>query len=132
MGDPRRGRARRRRSLALLPLIPEHHQQILGVDLLAGAGVACAPVVSLPEALSGPLARERDLLHQVDDRRGGSRAVVRPAARFSDAENRVRGPAPQLGEHNDEVLGDLLGYDPARIEALSAAGVLSRREVGKP
>ncbi len=102
------------------------------LDVLAAAGVACAPVVTLPEALNGPLARERDLLHHVDDRRGGSRAVVRPPARFSDAENRVRGPAPQLGEHNHEVLGDLLGYDPARIEALAAAGVLSRRELGEP
>ncbi len=32
--------------------------------------------------------------------------------------------APKVGEHTDEVLDDVLGYDPARIEALRAAGAL--------
>lgn len=31
--------------------------------------------------------------------------------------------APQAGEHTDRVLADVLGYDPARIEALRAKGV---------
>ena len=32
-------------------------------------------------------------------------------------------PAPKLGQHSDELLGEL-GYDPAEIEALRAAGVI--------
>jgi crotonobetainyl-CoA:carnitine CoA-transferase CaiB-like acyl-CoA transferase len=32
--------------------------------------------------------------------------------------------APLLGEHNDEVLGDLLGYSSAQLEDLVAGGVL--------
>ncbi len=70
------------------------------------------------------IARERDLLVEVDDRRGGSRPVVRPAARFSASRNSVRGPAPRLGEHADEVLRDLLGYDEARLRTLRASGAL--------
>jgi len=91
---------------------------------LAEAGIACAPVVSLRDALHGPLARERDLLVPVDDRRGGTRPLVRPAARFSRSSNRVRGPAPRRGEHNAAVLRDLLDLDEERIEALRRAGVL--------
>lgn len=91
---------------------------------LGEAGIACAPVVSLPDALHGPLAQERGLLTRVDDRRGGTRPVVEPAARFSRSANRVRGPAPRRGEHNADVLRELLGWDDARIAALRRDGVL--------
>jgi crotonobetainyl-CoA:carnitine CoA-transferase CaiB-like acyl-CoA transferase len=49
---------------------------------------------------------------------------VQPAARFSRSENCVRGPAPRRGEHNREVLREVLGWDDARIDALQRAGVL--------
>ena len=88
------------------------------------AGLACAAVVPLRDALSGPLARERDLLTEVDDRRGGVRPVVRAPARFSNTRNEIRGVPPRRGEHNAEVLGELLGYDAARVAALESAGVL--------
>lgn len=101
-------------------------------ERLDAAGLACAPVVSLRDALTGPLARERDLLVEVDDRRGGTRPVVRPPARFSGSANRVRGPAPRVGEHNAEVLRELLGCDDARLASLLESGVLvegTKREV---
>jgi len=94
------------------------------LDRLARAKLACAPVVDQKDALLSPLARERGLLVEVDDRRGGTRPVVRAPARFSDARNDVRGPPPRLGEHGDEILRGLLGYDDARIRALEAGGVL--------
>jgi crotonobetainyl-CoA:carnitine CoA-transferase CaiB-like acyl-CoA transferase len=97
---------------------------------LAEAGIACAPVVSMHEALTGPVARERGLLVRVPDGRGGERSLVRPAARFSTSSHRVRGPAPQLGEHNTLLLGELLGYAPEEVEALEAAGVLARGDPG--
>jgi crotonobetainyl-CoA:carnitine CoA-transferase CaiB-like acyl-CoA transferase len=33
-------------------------------------------------------------------------------------------PAPRLGEHTDEILGGLLGYDAARIARLCDAGAV--------
>jgi 2-methylfumaryl-CoA isomerase len=33
-------------------------------------------------------------------------------------------PAPRLGEHTEAVLGELLGFDTARIERLAAAGIV--------
>jgi crotonobetainyl-CoA:carnitine CoA-transferase CaiB-like acyl-CoA transferase len=94
------------------------------LEKLAEAGVACAPVVPMLEALTGPLARERDLLVPVDDRRGGTRPLVRSPARFSSLRNEIRGRAPRRGEHNREVLEQLLGYDAARVEQLERDGVL--------
>ena len=94
------------------------------VAKLERARIACAPVVSLREALEGPFARERELLVRVDDRRGGTRPVPRLPYRFSAAEVRAVRPAPRRGEHNAEVLREVLGLDAARIAELAAAGVL--------
>jgi crotonobetainyl-CoA:carnitine CoA-transferase CaiB-like acyl-CoA transferase len=102
------------------------------VAAVEAAGLACAPVTPLREALTGPLARERALLAQVDDRRGGSRPVVRSPWRFSRSQAEVRGPAPRRGEHNAEVLREILGYDSERIEALRAAGVLGAEPADGP
>jgi len=102
------------------------------LDAMAAAGVATAPVVSLPDALTGDLAAERGLLHQVDDRRGGTRPVVRPPACLSESANHVRGRAPRRGEHNLNVLQGVLGYDADRIESLARTGVLCQGAPDEP
>jgi crotonobetainyl-CoA:carnitine CoA-transferase CaiB-like acyl-CoA transferase len=94
------------------------------VAALEGARIACAPIVTLREALTGAFGRERELLVAVDDRRGGTRPMPRLPYRFSASSVRATRPAPLRGEHNAEVLAEVLGMDPARIEALVAAGVL--------
>jgi len=95
------------------------------LEKLAAAGIACAPVVPILDALRGPLATERALLVDVDDRRGGTRPLVRSPARFSATRNEIRGRAARRGEHNHEVLAEVLGYDPEKIRSLEARGVLS-------
>jgi len=86
--------------------------------------IACAAVVTLREALTGDFARERGLLLDVDDRRGGTRPVTRLPYRFSDAELRGGRAAPLRGEHNAEVLREVLGANDERIAELTAVGVL--------
>jgi crotonobetainyl-CoA:carnitine CoA-transferase CaiB-like acyl-CoA transferase len=101
------------------------------VAALEEAGIACSPVETLGDALRGPFGRERDLLVSVDDGRGGKRDVVRMPYRFEGedaAHDReacdVRGAAPRRGEHNAEVLSELLGVSREGIEALEREGVL--------
>ena len=86
--------------------------------------IACAPIVTLREALTGAFAREREILVDVDDRRGGTRPMPRLPYRFSASEVRAVRPAPRRGEHNVEVLREVLGLPDDRIEALTSAGVL--------
>ena len=90
----------------------------------------CASVLSLHDALRGPFAQERGLLVEVDDRRGGTRPVVRSPYRFSRSSCEIRGPAPRQGEHSAAILKELLGYDDGRIAELREAGVL--REGAEP
>jgi CoA:oxalate CoA-transferase len=86
--------------------------------------IPCASVVTLREALTGDFAREREILRDVDDRRGGTRPVTRLPYRFSGTEVRASRPAPRRGEHNREVLRELLALSPDRIASLESAGVL--------
>ena len=95
------------------------------LEKLAAAGIACAPVVPILDALRGPLAKERGLLVEVDDRRGGTRPLVRSPARFSAARNEIRGRAARRGEDNHAVLADVLGYSGDEIRSLEERGVLS-------
>jgi crotonobetainyl-CoA:carnitine CoA-transferase CaiB-like acyl-CoA transferase len=94
------------------------------LERLEEAGLAAGEVQSLREALTGPLAKERDLLVHLDDRRGATRPVVRAPYWLDGEVCPVRRPAPRRGEHNVEVLREILGYDGPRIDALLASGVL--------
>jgi CoA:oxalate CoA-transferase len=94
------------------------------VAALARARIAFAPVVTLREALTGDFARERGILRDVDDRRGGTRPVTRLPYRFSATEVSACRAAPLRGEHNAEVLREVLGLSADRIAALEAAAVL--------
>jgi crotonobetainyl-CoA:carnitine CoA-transferase CaiB-like acyl-CoA transferase len=38
----------------------------------------------------------------------------------------ARSPAPAAGEHSEQILAEVLGYDAERIAALRAAGALGR------
>jgi benzylsuccinate CoA-transferase BbsF subunit len=44
---------------------------------------------------------------------------------LSETPARVRGPGPLLGEHTDDVLRTLLGYDDARITTLRSDGIVA-------
>jgi len=91
---------------------------------LEAAGLAIGLVATLPDALHGPIARERGLLVEVDDGRGGTRPVVRAPYHFGGETCPIQRPAPKRGQHNAEVLREVLHYDDARIRELERAGVL--------
>ena len=64
--------------------------------------------------------------HYLDRRPPGPRHVHRrgPAPALSRTPACVRRANPSMGEHNDLVLGELLGYDDDRITDLVIAGAL--------
>ena len=87
-------------------------------------------LMSPRDALRTPTALHRGVVAQVDDRRGGTRGVIQTPYRFSAYESGVVGGGAHRGEHNESVLADWLGYDAARIDALTSAGVLLAEDQG--
>jgi crotonobetainyl-CoA:carnitine CoA-transferase CaiB-like acyl-CoA transferase len=96
------------------------------------AGLGAARVETLRDALTGALSRERGLLLEIDDRRGGSRPVVRAPYRFSGETCPIRRPAPRRGEHNAEVLREWLGIGDERLRDLAERGVLRSDDGSDP
>ena len=54
----------------------------------------------------------------------GEAIVEGPRYLLSETPGTVRCAAPTLGQHNEYVLRDLLGYDADQVAALEAGGVL--------
>jgi formyl-CoA transferase len=92
-------------------------------QLLTTHHIACGIVYTVDQAVRQPQVQARNLVVNVEDPVLGRIEVINSAFRYTHATSGVQGPAPLLGEHNDEVLR-LLGYSPAQIQSLQERGVL--------
>ena len=92
------------------------------VDRLVEADVPVAPVYQLDQVVSDPQVAARGMVVEVEHPRAGPVRQPGFPVRFSKAPVAL-GPAPSLGQHNEEVLGEL-GYDAAAIAALRKEGVV--------
>ncbi len=88
--------------------------------------IACGIVRTVEQAVRQPQVEARNLVVEVDDPVYGPAKVINSAFKYARADAGVTGPAPMLGEHNDAVLNDLLGYTPERIQKLWDDGVLQK------
>jgi crotonobetainyl-CoA:carnitine CoA-transferase CaiB-like acyl-CoA transferase len=88
--------------------------------------VPYAPVLTIEQAMAHPHLRERGVVRRINDRFLGEFDVPGFPLRFSQHPPRPLRDAPTLGEDNELVLREYLGYPPQRIRELEAAGVLHR------
>jgi crotonobetainyl-CoA:carnitine CoA-transferase CaiB-like acyl-CoA transferase len=91
------------------------------VALLTEVGVPIGRVNDVAEALEDPQTLARDSVIELDHPNlGAVREVASPLRLSGDLPPPAR--APFLGEHTDEILRDVCGYQHERIAALRAAG----------
>jgi crotonobetainyl-CoA:carnitine CoA-transferase CaiB-like acyl-CoA transferase len=88
--------------------------------------VPYAPVLTIEEAMAHPHLRERGTVRTINDRFLGEFEIPGFPLRFSEFPRHPQLDAPTLGEHNEAVLHEYLGYSPERIATLVAQGVLHR------
>jgi formyl-CoA transferase len=81
------------------------------------------PVKTIPEVAKDPHLWEREMLVKVDDAVAGEMYVPGVTIKLSKTPGRL-GPVPTPGQHTDEVLRAVLGYDAATIEALRQQGAV--------
>ena len=89
-------------------------------EILQGKGIAAGPVMDAVALLGDPHFRERGIIVEMEHTEVGTREVAGLPIRFGDIERPAYYSAPLLGEHNDAVVGALLGYEAAEIERLKA------------
>lgn len=91
--------------------------------VLEDAGIPAGPINTVPEALTDPQARAREMVVEVEHPTLGTLRTLGPAVKLSHTPAQVLSAAPDLGQHNSEVLGEL-GLDEGELEALRAEGAL--------
>src|SRR6266576_1305799 len=89
---------------------------------LLAAGLPIGPVQNAREIFDDPHVAARRLMIDVADPILGSVKLVGPVAKMSSDPEPLTGPAPLLGQHNSEVLTEILGYTHEQVVQLQADG----------
>lgn len=93
-------------------------------QLLGEAGVPAGPIYDAAMALADPHYAARGMLHEVQDDQLGRLVMPAVVPKLSRTPGSIAWPGPVLGEHDDEVYGQLLGIGPERRLELAEAGVI--------
>ncbi|PSK85966.1 formyl-CoA transferase [Murinocardiopsis flavida] len=128
-GDPRFGTNADR--LANLPDLVEQIEAQTStrtrdewLERLEAAGVPAGPINTVPEALSDPHTRARNMVVDVEHDTLGPLKALGPVVKLSETPAEVRTAAPGLGQHTDEVFGQL-GVDADTIDGLRRDAVVA-------
>ncbi len=92
--------------------------------LLQSRGIAAHQVQNAIECYHDPQLLHRGHFVDVEHPTYGKTTVEGPRAVLSRTPAKVMRHAPMLGEHNEYVLKDILGYDDEKVATLAASGVL--------
>lgn len=92
-------------------------------ERMVALGIPVAPVLSIPQVVEDPHLWEREMLVKVPDAQAGELHVPGLSIKFSETPGKL-GPVPTPGQHTDELLAQLPGYDQGRIARLRASAVV--------
>lgn len=101
----------------------ERHDFAELCELFAGVDACVEPVLNLSEAVQHPQLQARELVTQVPRGDGTKQAQMACPLKFSEPLPAPRHVGAKLGQHTEQVLGEL-GFDAERIAQLRAAKVI--------
>jgi crotonobetainyl-CoA:carnitine CoA-transferase CaiB-like acyl-CoA transferase len=87
------------------------------------AEVTANPVYEIDQLIADEHIQARGVIVEAPDAEVGGVLMHNVIPRLSDTPGKLRRPAPELGQHTHEVLGEI-GYSAERIAALAADGVV--------
>ena len=102
------------------------HDAFAAARQLRAAGVPAHAVLRPSDLYEDEQLAQRGFFVTLDHPVMGPTPYDGPATIFSRTPAQLRSPAPCLGQHNDEVLAELLGMGAATIAELRTAGALGR------
>jgi crotonobetainyl-CoA:carnitine CoA-transferase CaiB-like acyl-CoA transferase len=127
--DPRfaRNQDRVRNRAVLVPMLEEimkGRRKYDWLPALEAAKVPCGAINNLAEVFADPQVRERGMVHEWQHPLAGALNLVGSPIKLSGTPVRSDLPPPLLGQHTQQVLAEVLGWDEERIAALRAQEVI--------
>ncbi len=93
------------------------------IEALIAAGIPCAPVNTLQDALDNPHTADRGIVLDYEHPELGALKTIAHPVTFDGCKRPVRSPPPLLGAHSDEILREI-GYADTDIGKLKADGAI--------
>ena len=95
------------------------------VDGLLEQGVSACPIYNIEQVTQDPqIAGARQMFIEEEYPRIGKLKVTNSHIKLSDTQTSFRMPSPDLGQHNDEIFGEMLGYSAEQIEQMRKDALL--------
>jgi CoA:oxalate CoA-transferase len=95
------------------------------IEVFEKQDIPYSRINNMKEICEDAIIRHRNMLVTVDQPDVGPVRIAGSPIRLSETPGEVVSPAPRLGEHSEEILRTLLGYDRERIESLKSEGVIN-------
>ena len=100
------------------------HEMGALIELLDSEEVPVGPINSIADIFEDPQFAARGSMIEIDDPVMGKLKMPAIVPRMSSGLGQVEHLAPSLGQHNDEVYRDFLGFSPEKLAALKDEGVI--------
>jgi len=117
-------RVKHRKELAaLLQERLEQETSAYWLERLEAEGIPAGPVSTYDQVFADPHVLHRKMVVEMEHPAAGRTRGLGIPIKLSETPGAIRRPAPLLGQHTAEILGEL-GYTPADQERLKAKGVI--------
>lgn len=92
-------------------------------ELLLNAGVPAAPIYNIRQVAEDPhIAGAREMFVEIEHPKIGKMKITGNQIKLSETPVRYARPAPLLGQHTREILGEILGMDDRTYAAYASRG----------
>lgn len=94
------------------------------LDVFEGSGMPYAAVNDVQGTLQHEHTIARNMVVEMEHDQCGTIKMVNTPVKYSESEPRIRSPPPTLGQHTNEVLRDVLGFEQDKIAGLKDKGAI--------
>jgi crotonobetainyl-CoA:carnitine CoA-transferase CaiB-like acyl-CoA transferase len=110
---------------ALIGTAMRQHDNAYWLERLRAARIPCGPVNNLEQALGDAQVLSREMVVEVALKSGETVRMPGNPVKLSRAQPHPWTRPPELGEHTQQVLGQLVGYSPDKLAQLQGDGVIA-------
>ena len=97
------------------------------MEICNAVDIPVGPILSMKEIAEEPSLRKTGTVVEVDHPTRGRYLTVGNPIKLSDSISEVK-RSPLLGEHTEEILGDVLGYSPKEVAEIKGSGAVTPPE----